>query len=220
MRGFERPPPPSGQDFKSWAERLSDYLVRVQSRLSFAGGTSDAVPPDGGIFWDTAGYPVVSTNGEYRQVVLAGDYGFIARTSDATAAAVNTAYPLEFSTPPVSGGLSLGTPASRIVFLHGGIYQVDFSAQIASSTSSLVTFFVWLEKNATDVPFSAVFANLQGSGRRGSMSRQVLVEVDAGDYIELEWATNNTNGSLHAEAGTAFSPAAPAATIAITKVQR
>ena len=65
-----RAPEPQGDDWKSWARRMMLYLGQTRSPLvQQTGGESAA--EDGVLMWDrTNEYPVVSKNGEWRQVVI------------------------------------------------------------------------------------------------------------------------------------------------------
>ena len=210
-------PPPVGPDWKVWGRQLSTYLGRALSRMQFKAG--DPVPAENGILlWDdVAGYPVVSKNGEFRQIILEdGNYAG-AISSNVTAAAADTAYALTF-TSSVSNGIANGTPASRIVFSEAGEYLINFSAQIASSTSSSVSFRFWPRKNGTNVTGSTMVNSLHNNGAVFVTSRSAIFQFAAGDYLEAMWATTNTSGYLDATAATAYAPAAPAATIGITRV--
>ena len=209
-------PPPVGPDWKVWGRQLSTYLGRALSRMQFKVG--DPVPSENGILlWDdVAGYPVVSKNGEFRQIILEdGNYAG-AITSNVTAAAADTAYALTF-TSSVSNGIANGTPASRIVFSEAGEYIINFSAQIASSTASSVSFRFWPRKNGTNVAGSTMVNSLHNNGATFVTSRSAIFQFDAGDYLEAMWATTDTSGYLNATAATAYAPAAPAATIGITR---
>ena len=209
--------PPVGPDLRVWATNLTRALLRGLVRLNFLG--QDDVPSENGIIlWDdTNGYPVVSKNGEFRQIVLEdGNYsGGI--TSNQTAAAANTAYALTY-TPSVQEGITNGTPASRIVFEEAGEYMVAFSAQIASTSSSTVNFWFWPRVNGTDVAGSTMKNALHQNGSVLVVSRSVIFTFAAGDYLEAMWAVDSTSGFLSAAAATAFAPAAPASTISITRL--
>ena len=209
--------PPVGPDLRVWATNLTRALLRGLVRLNFLG--QDDVPSENGIIlWDdTNGYPVVSKNGEFVQIVLEdGNYsGGI--TSNQTAAAANTAYALTY-TPSVQEGISNGTPASRIVFAEGGEYMVAFSAQIASTSSSTVNFWFWPRVNGTDVAGSTMKNALHQNGSVLVVSRSAIFTFAAGDYLEAMWAVDSTSGYLDAAAATAFAPAAPASTISITRL--
>jgi len=209
--------PPVGPDLRVWATSLTRALLRGLVRLNFLG--QDDVPSENGIIlWDdTNGYPVVSKNGEFVQIVLEdGNYSG-AITTNQTAAAINTAYALTY-TPSVQEGISNGTPASRIVFEEGGEYMVAFSAQIASTSSSTVNFWFWPRVNGVDVTGSTMKNALHQNGSVLVVSRSAIFTFAAGDYLEAMWAVDSTSGYLDAAAATAFAPAAPASTISITRL--
>ena len=50
------------------------------------------------------------------------------------------------------------------------------------------------------------------------VSRSAIFDVSANDYLEAMWAVDSTSGFLDATTATAFAPAAPASTIAITRL--
>lgn len=209
--------PPVGPDLRVWANALTRALLRGLVRLNFLSQTD--VPSENGIIlWDdTNGYPVVSKNGVFRQIVLEdGNYsGGI--TSNVNAASPNTAYALTY-TPSVQEGITNGTPASRIVFEEAGEYMVAFSAQIASTSSSTVNFWFWPRVNGTDVAGSTMKNALHQNGSVLVVSRSAIFTFAAGDYLEAMWAVDGTQGFLSAASATAFAPAAPASTISITRL--
>ena len=211
--------PPVGPDLRVWATNLTRALLRGLVRLNFLG--QDDVPSENGIIlWDdTNGYPVVSKDGAFRQIVLEdGNYsGGI--TSNQTAAAANTAYALTY-TPSVQEGITNGTPASRIVFEEAGEYMVAFSAQIAStpSSSSTVNFWFWPRVNGADVAGNTMKNALHQNSAVLVVSRSAIFTFAAGDYLEAMWAVDSTSGYLDASASTAFAPAAPASTVSIARL--
>jgi hypothetical protein len=209
--------PPVGPDLRVWATSLTRALLRGLVRLNFL-GQGDVPSENGIILWDdTNGYPVVSKNGEFVQIVLEdGNYSG-AITTNQTAAATNTAYSLTY-TPSVQEGISNGTPASRIVFEEGGEYMVSFSAQIASTSSSTVNFWFWPRVNGVDVTGSTMKNALHQNGSVLVVSRSAIFTFAAGDYLEAMWAVDSTSGYLDAATATAFAPAAPASTISITRL--
>jgi hypothetical protein len=212
--------PVIGQDLRGWGEELRRFLARTWDNLSFK--ASDASPSsDGIILWDAdGGYPVVSKNGEWRQVVLGDGHAIFAQDATITAAASNTAYAIEFDAPSLADGITKsGTNPTRIVFSEGGLYRVSFTAQIASSSGSTVNFRFWPRVNGTDITGSTMVASLHNNNATIVVSRDSIFEFDAGDYLEAMWATTSTNGFLEAHAATAYAPASPSATMAISRVQ-
>jgi hypothetical protein len=217
MTQQNRPPEPKDKDWQTWGRRMMSYLSQTRSALvQQTGGESAA--DDGTLMWDRVNkYPVVSKNGEWRQIVLEdGQYsGGIA--ADQTAAVINTAYALTY-TAGVSSGIANGTPASRIVFDEAGEYMISFSAQISSTSASTVNFWFWPRVNGSDVTGSTMKNALHQNGATLVVSRSSIFDLNAGDYLEVMWAVDSTSGFLDATAATAFAPAAPASTIAITRL--
>lgn len=211
--------PPITMDLRLWAENLRRYLGRALDQLGFKDVYSSA-SENGVLLWDnTNGYPVVSKDGVWRQIVLADGYAFLGQDNDVTAAAANTAYAITYDTPPMSNGISLGTPASRIVFAEGGTYLLAFSAQVTSTSSSTVEFRFWPRINGTDVAGSTIRANLHQNDASFVVGRSAIFQMTAGDYLEVMWAVDSTSGYLQAAPATAYAPAAPSTSLSITRIR-
>jgi len=210
-------PPPVGPDWKVWARQVSTYLTRVLPSIQFKTGGETAAT--NGIFlWDdVSGYPVVSKNGEFRQIVLSDGQYEGAITTDQVAAVINTPYALTY-TAATADGITNGTPASRLVFEEAGHYMASFSAQVTSNSGSTVTFYFWPRLNGVDAPNSTIVASLHQNDATTVVSRATTFNVQAGDYLEVMWAVDRVDGYLEATPATAFSPAAPATTVGITRL--
>lgn len=212
-----RAPEPRGDDWKAWARRMMQYLGQTRIPLVQQTGGEPAAD-DGLLMWDRENkYPVVSKDGEWVQVVLEDGQYAGAVSTDQTAALANTAYALTY-TSSIADGVTNGTPSSRLVFEEAGQYMISFSAQIASTSSSTVNFWFWPRVNGTDVTGSTMKNALHQNGSVLVVSRSAIFDLSAGDYLEAMWAVDSTNGFLDATAATAFAPAAPASTIAITRL--
>jgi len=210
-------PPHVGPDIFEWARSFSTWTRRALSQLIFKPAGAAAIE-NGTLLWDdAAGYPVVSKGGEWRQIVLEDGKYAGAVTTDQTAASTNTAYALTY-TSSTADGIANGTPASRLVFDEAGQYMVSFSAQIASTSGSTVNFWFWPRVNGTDVIGSTMKNALHSNNSVLVVSRSAIFEFSAGDYLEAMWAVDRTSGILDATAATAFAHAAPASTIAITRL--
>ena len=209
--------PPIGPDLRQWGRQLSAYLQGNLAKLGFK-TAEDNPSEDGVILWDRENkYPVDSKDGVFVQIVLEDGQYAGAVTTDQTAAATNTAYALTY-TSSIAEGVTNGTPASRIVFAEAGQYMISFSAQIASTSSSTVNFWFWPRINGTDVAGSTMKNALHQNGSVLVVSRSAIFDVNANDYLEAMWAVDGTSGFLDATTATAFAPAAPASTIAITRL--
>ena len=147
-------------------------------------------------------------------------YGEFTKTSDQTPAATNTAYALTFNVTETSEGVSIGSPASRIVIAQSGLYQVLCTAQISSSNNSAKDVWLWLRKNGSNVPDSARIVTININNGYVPMTMSEIVSLAANDYIEVMFAANDTAITVDNVAVTAFAPAAPAAVLSVTQVQQ
>ena len=212
--------PPVGPNLMIWGKNLTAYLRRTADRLRFK-KDGDNPSEDGVILWDAEnGYPVVSLNDEFRQLIIANGYAQFIQDNDVTAAAADTAYSITYDAPGFADGVSRdGTNPERIVFEEGGIYLLAFTAQISSTSGSTVTFRFWPRINGSDVAGSTILSNLHQNDASTVVSRSALFQVSAGDYLEVRWSASSTAGFLKAESATAYAPAAPSTTLAVTRIR-
>ena len=217
MTQQNRPPEPQGEDWQTWGRRLMTYLSQTRIPLVQQTGNEPATD-DGLLMWDRENlYPVVSKNGEWRQVVLEDGHYDGTISTDQTAASINTAYALTF-TEDLAEGITNGTPASRLVVDEAGQYSVTYSMQMASTSASTVRMWFWVRINGTDIPKSAMENTLHQNGSTLVVTKSAIMQLSAGDYIEVMWATSSTSGYLEAVAATAFAPATPSATISMVRL--
>ena len=217
MTQQNRPPEPRDKDWQTWGRRMMSYLSQTRSALvQQTGGESAA--DDGTLMWDRVNkYPVVSKNGEWRQIVLEDGHYDGTISIDQTAASSNTAYALTF-TQDLAAGITNGTPASRLIVEEAGQFSVTYSVQMASSSASTVRMWFWVRVNGTDIPKSAMENTLHQNGSTLVVTKSAILQLLAGDYIEVMWATDSTSGYLEAVAATAFAPATPSATISMVRL--
>ena len=210
--------PPITVNINQWAEYMRRYLGRALDQLGFK-ETYSSASENGVMLWDNVnGYPVVSKNGEWRQVVLEDGHGDFYIAADVTAASANTAYKLTYTAEASNDGITLGTPASRIVFEEAGEYVISFSAQISSTSSSTVHFYFWPSVNGTDINNSAMTTALHQNNATLVTSRTQIFTVAANDYLEVNWMTDSTSGFLNATAAASPVPNIPASTLSITRL--
>lgn len=211
--------PTVSDDIRGWAMNLTRYLAQSASKLAFKVSGATAAE-NGVILWDDAnGYPVVSKGGEWRQIVLADGYAILEQDSDITAAAADTAYKVTLDGIALQGITLTGSPLTEITFVEAGLYSLAFTAQISSTSASQVDFRFWPRINTVDVAGSTIVASLHNNGATTVVSRTAIFNMDAGDVLNVMWATSNTDGYLQAHAATAYAPAAPSVTLAINRIQ-
>jgi len=210
--------PAIGEDLRQWGRGLTRYLTQNLYKLGFK--TPDSSPAENGvILWDNVnGYPVVSKNGEFRQIVLEDGHADFMKTADVVPAVANTAYKLTYDAPVGNDGITQGTPASRIVFEEAGQYVISFSAQISSTSASTVHFYFWPSVNGVNVPDSGMTTALHQNNATLVTSRTQIFTVAANDYLEVNYMIDNTAGFLNYTAASSPVPAIPASTLAITRL--
>jgi hypothetical protein len=147
-------------------------------------------------------------------------YGQFLKTSDQSPAATNTAYAITFDSTPIANGISIGTPASRIVVSESGLYNFAATYQLTSTSSSTKNIWLWFRINGTDVPNSSILVTLSSNNEYKAVARSDFFTLNANQYIELMWAANSTAITLDAVASTAFAPGSPALILAVTQVQQ
>ena len=209
--------PPFTPDIQAWAENIRKFLGKALNQLDAKDQYSSA-SEDGVILWDRANkYPVVSKDGAFVQIVLEdGHYDGTVSTNQ-TAASINTAYSLTF-TQDLAEGITNGTPASRLIVDEAGQYSVTYSMQMASTSAATVTMWFWTRINGTDISKSAMENTLHQNGSTLVVTKSAILQLSAGDYIEIMWATDSTSGYLEAVAATSFAPATPSATISMVRL--
>jgi hypothetical protein len=123
--------PPFTPDIQAWAENIRKFLGKALNQLDAKDQYSSA-SEDGIILWDRINkYPVVSKDGEWRQIILEDGHYDGTISTNQTAASINTAYSLTF-TQDLAEGITNGTPASRLIVDEAGQYSVTYSMQMAS----------------------------------------------------------------------------------------
>jgi hypothetical protein len=147
------------------------------------------------------------------------DYGTFSSTVDQTVAAINTATAVTYNTTEISNGVTLGSPASRIVVAQAGYYHVSISVQVSSTNASSKNVFLWLDKNGSNVADTARAISLSGNGTYLPFAATYDISLAANDYVRLMWAASDTNVALDAFASTAFHPTGPSAIVSVTQMQ-
>lgn len=143
-------------------------------------------------------------------------YGSFYDTTTQTAAAINTAYAMTFNTTDLSQGVTRGTPTSRIFVDRPNVYNVQFSAQVDKTSGGVALVWVWLRKNGVNVPDSAGQIRIQGNNAEILAAWNYVIQLNAGDYIELMWEVDDTSVILLAEAASAVHPSIPSVILTVT----
>lgn len=147
-------------------------------------------------------------------------YGEFSANTDQTVAVINTAYAVVFDTINIGNGITIGTPASRIVVPQSGLYRIQVSAQITSTSASAKTMRCWFRKNGVNIPETSRLSTSAINNGYVDLSHDITVSLEANEYIEFMYAADSVDIFFNATAATAYAPSATAVQLAITQSQQ
>ncbi len=149
-----------------------------------------------------------------------GAYGSFYDSSTQSNLVPDVARAMTLNTTLTADGVSVVND-SRITVATAGVYNLQFSAQVQKSDQGTDSLDIWLAKNGVNVPNSNSQVVLTGSS---TASRTVpawnfMIELAAGDYLELKWSSPDTNIAL-LSAIAQSNPSRPAIPSLIVTVQQ
>lgn len=143
-------------------------------------------------------------------------YGAFYDTTSQTAAAINTAYPITFSNTTLTKGVYIGTPTSRIYVDRVGTYNFQFSIQLNKASASAKSVYIWCRVNGVDVLYSGTDVTMAGSNAALVAAWNFVLTMDAGDYFELVWSTNDTGCFISSVVAAPPVPGIPSVILTVT----
>lgn len=144
--------------------------------------------------------------------------GLFYSTVDQTAALANTGYPVEFENTYIGNGISIeGADNTQITASADGVYNFQVTLQLEHNNSSAATLWTWINKNGTDQSYGGQKNTIKGNDDI-AVHWNFSIDLTAGQYIEMYWATSDTQLNLHTEAATAPHPGLPSAVVAVSFV--
>lgn len=190
--------------------------------LGTAGQVQSARPQGPNILTQIIGYGL-GTAGFYAAIEPAGTsvygaYGAFVSTVDQVAGAINTPYAVTFNTTQISRGVSIGSPTSRVVVDRQGVYNIQFSLQLDKSAGGKGSAWIWPRINGTNVADSASQVTIKDPDSETVPAWNFLLPLNAGDYFELIWQTDDTTLRIEANAAAGNVPLVPSAILTVTAV--
>ena len=151
-----------------------------------------------------------------------GSYAEFYDTSQQTVALINTAYPVTWNGTDVADGVSLNvSDTSKMEFTYSGVYHIDMSATIHSTSASSKDVWIWPRIDGVDVAdSSSMVISLDANNHRQTINRSGLFSLTSGQYVQWMWATNDLDLDLHGTSASAFGPAVPSATVTVAQVDQ
>jgi hypothetical protein len=149
-------------------------------------------------------------------------YGEFSRTTNLTAALINTAYAIALTNTEVAGGVVLqGSPLDQIKVPQSGLYLFTVRYQVTSTNSSPKNARFWFRRNGTaDYANSTAIVSLDSNNGYATTTVSETFSLAANDYIQLMWAVSDTALSLAAAAATGYAPAAASVLLTVTQAQQ
>jgi hypothetical protein len=156
-------------------------------------------------------------------------------STDQLATASDTATVVKWNTLEGGSGFTLNAPGSATA-LVSGVYKITYSLQLTNTDNAAHDAAVWLKINNADVPRSTTIFTVPARKSAGVFSyicaySEVVFSLEAGDEMELYWATSQSyrvsparDGiyieAIAAQASPYARPATPSALGSITFVSR
>jgi hypothetical protein len=155
--------------------------------------------------------------------------------TDQLATASDTPTVVKWDTLEGGNGFTLNAPGSATA-LVSGVYKITYSLQFVNTDNAAHDASVWLKINNADVPRSTTVFSVPARKSAGVFSfvcaySEVVFSLEAGDELELYWATNQAYDTSPATDGIYIEhlvaqtvpyarPAVPSAIGSITFVSR
>jgi hypothetical protein len=148
-------------------------------------------------------------------------YGQFSNNDDQVAPSAGSSAVINWDTTEFSNGVYIDD-SNKIYVRNYGIYNVQFSVQLANIGNTQEYADIWFRKNTTDVPRSASRFEMKERKSEGVPTHLVgtvncFIELDPGDYVQIAGAVSSTNVTLeHYDADGAIPrPAIPAAILTV-----
>jgi len=144
--------------------------------------------------------------------------GLFYSTTDQSATVVNTGYPVEFENTYIGNGVSIaGADNTQITVTADGVYNFQVTLQTDHVGGSDSTITTWINKNGTAQPYGGQQQTVKGNSVH-AVYWNFSIDLLAGQYIEMYWATDDTNLSLDTQTAASPHPGIPSTIVAVSFV--
>lgn len=153
-----------------------------------------------------------------------GWYGAFYDTTTQSAPSATTAYAVTINTQQLSNGVYIGSPSSNIYVRNPGRYNIQFSAQLQNTSTSLGDVQWWIRQNGGDVANSnsliSVTASHGGVNGHTLIAWNWVLDMLAGDYFTMMWQSSTSAITIQSYAAgtTPTTPAIPSIILTVTQI--
>lgn len=145
--------------------------------------------------------------------------GLFFSTTDQPIVAANVGQPIDFPLEYLNNAVRVNAGTDSRVYVDiGGVYNFQFSGQLLSGSSSSKQVYIWIARNGTDIGYSTHQYTVAGSNTHLNISWNFDIDLDAGEFIEMQWASDDINMKLESTVATAVHPGMPSAVMAVNFV--
>ena len=116
-----------------------------------------------------------------------------------------------------------GTNLNQITFQESGIYNIQFSLQFQNLHNQERDIYIWLGKNGGQLANTGSIAFVPKSNGSGTPGHTILawnyfVQVTGGEYLTLEWSTNDLTNVTMQFYSPAVYPDVPSAILTVSQI--
>jgi hypothetical protein len=197
---------PNGAFFQDGSTLLTASMTNVSTTDIQVVSTDDFVLTSGGLL---IGSELISYTGKTATTFTGITRGVFGSTKAAHAIGDQVTEAQTLASPTVAAALAVykttssngvsidATDKTKVVFSIAGIYNIQFSIQMLTFDGTIDNVTIWFRQNGVDIPYSAGIATVPGvhGGHPGTaiISWNLVQPVNAGDYIQLMFASNTGN---------------------------
>lgn len=145
-------------------------------------------------------------------------YGSFYADTLQTIAVANTPAAITFGQTDAALGVTIGATTSRITVDRPGMYQIDGFVRFFKSTAGTAISTIWLRKNGVDLAGTGLTIRVGPAPLETRHSAPYVLQMAAGDYVELMWSANSNAMQVFPEIAAAPYPLIPSARIRVVKI--
>lgn len=148
-------------------------------------------------------------------------YGSFFHTASMLNLIPGTPNTMSLSTTDLSSGVIIsGSIRDKIKFLHSGIYDLQFSAQLdKTSAGADFIIYIWIRQNEIDIPISnTAVTTLGGANAKTVAAWNWFISASINDYIQLMWASDAADARIQYNASPTYGPAVPSLIVTANRV--
>lgn len=114
--------------------------------------------------------------------------------------------------------ITRSTPTSRIFVNQTGVYNFQFSAQLDKTGGSASAVYIWPRINGVNLPDSATKIVIDGPNSEIVAAWNFVLVLEANDYFELVWQSNDTDVVIPYVTASGNIPAIPSIILTVSWV--